>query len=289
MLSPEQKAHFDTFGFLILRQAFTPEEIDKITSTAEEIWKEHRANSSSNDKGASFDEFVEQRPLMKNPTSDVSISLDQFIEQRPLLTSLLDDNRIHDTVEGLLSPGFVWSGSEGHVTFHRQHGWHPDRPGDEEEISYLRIKVMIYLDPLDKNSGCLRVIPGSHRLPLHAQIEPEDRHQYGEIVKPFGITGEEMPSFPFECNPGDVIFFNHSLWHGMFNGTKGRRYIALKFAARPTTDKHLASLRHYQKGIFEPSDALLKSDRPRIRQMVEDLPRLGAKKVPTFVPFRDDN
>ena len=26
-----------------------------------------------------------------------------------------------------------------------------------------------------------------------------------------------------------------------------------------------------------------------IRKMVEDLPRLGSKKVPAFVPFRDDN
>jgi len=34
---------------------------------------------------------------------------------------------------------------------------------------------------------------------------------------------------------------------------------------------------------------LLKSDRPRIRKMVEDLPRLGSKKVTAFVPFRDDN
>ena len=38
----------------------------------------------------------------------------------------------------------------------------------------------------------------------------------------------------------------------MFNGTKGRRYIALKFAARPLTDLQLASLRYYTKHMFEP-------------------------------------
>ena len=42
MLAPEQKAHFDTFGFFIFRQAFTPEEINKITSEAEKIWTERR-------------------------------------------------------------------------------------------------------------------------------------------------------------------------------------------------------------------------------------------------------
>lgn len=267
MVTPEQKSHFDTFGFLVLRQAFTPEEIEKITNEADSVWEKERKNSSSK-TGA--------------------ITLDQFVERHPPLLKLLDDDRIQETVEGLLGPGFVWSGSEGQVCVHRQHGWHPDRPGDEEEISYLRIKVMLYLDPMDKDSGSLRVMPGSHRLPLHAQIEPENRHQHGDYVKPFDITGPDMPGFPFECRPGDVIFFNQSLWHAMFNGIKGRRYIAFKFAARPITDKHLASLRHYKKDIFEPADILLKSDRPRIRRMVEDLPRLGAKKVPVFVPFRDE-
>ena len=267
MFTPEQKSHFDTFGFLILRQAFSADEINRLTIEAEKIWDERRKKFPSKDKG---------------------LDVGEFVEQRPLLTNLLVDDRIHGTIEGLLGPDFIWGGSEGQVTGHRHHGWHTDRPGDEEEISYLRIKVMIYLDPLDKDSGCLRVLPGSHRLPLHGEIEPEEHHQHGDYVKPFDITGPDMPGFPFECRPGDVIFFNHCLFHSMFNGKKGRRYIALKFAARPTTDKQLASLRYYTKDIFEPADTLLKSDRPRIRRMVEDLPRLGAKKVPDFIPFRDD-
>jgi ectoine hydroxylase-related dioxygenase (phytanoyl-CoA dioxygenase family) len=267
MLAPGQKAHFDVFGFVIFRQAFNREEIEKITSEAEIIWEERRK---------------------KNPSQDDGLSSHEFVELRPTLTNLLVDDRIHGTIEGLLGPNFIFAGSEGQVTCHRYHGWHTDRPGDEEELSYHRIKVMIYLDPLDKNNGCLRVIPGSHRLPLHGQIEPEERHQHEDHVKPFGITGPDMPGFPLECRPGDIIFFNHSLWHGMFNGTKGRRYLALKFAAPPITDKQLASLRHYTKHMFEPADKLLKSDNPNIRRMVEDLPRLDAKKVPAFVPFSDD-
>ncbi len=267
MLTSEQKAHFDVFGFLILRQAFSPEEIEKITSEAGTIWSEHRK---------------------KCPSQDEELSSDEFVELRPTLINLLVDDRIHGTIEGLLGPNFIFAGSEGQVTSHRYHGWHTDRPGDEEELSYQRIKVMIYLDPLDKDSGCLRVIPGSHQLPLHGQIEPQEHHQHEDHVKPFDITGPDMPGFPLECRPGDVIFFNHSLWHGMFNGTKGRRYIALKFAARPLMDKQLASLRYYTKHMFEPADILLKSDNPKIRRMVEDLPRLGAKKVPAFIPYCDD-
>ena len=267
MLSPELKAHFDTFGFIISRQAFNLEEINKITNEAEKLWMDDRKTSSSKD-----DEIVS----------------DNFLERNSSLLELLDDDRIHDTFAGLLGPGFVWAGSEGQVTYHREHAWHPDRPGDKEEISYTRIKVMLYLDSLNKDNGCLRVIPGSHRLPLHGQIEPENRHQRGDTVKPFDVTGQDMPGFPFECDPGDVIYFCQSLWHGMFNGKKGRRYLALKFAAHPTTDKHLASLRYYKNNFFDPPSVLLNSNRLRIRQMVQDLPRLGTIKVPPFIPFRDD-
>ena len=73
-----------------------------------------------------------------------------------------------------------------------------------------------------------------------------------------------------------------------FNGKKGRRYLALKFAAHPTTDKHLASLRYYKNNFFDPPSVLLNSNRLRIRQMVQDLQRLGTIKVPPFIPFRDD-
>jgi|GEM_PF-6286869 ectoine hydroxylase-related dioxygenase (phytanoyl-CoA dioxygenase family) len=173
MLAPGQKAHFDVFGFVIFRQAFNREEIEKITSEAEIIWEERRK---------------------KNPSQDDGLSSHEFVELRPTLTNLLVDDRIHGTIEGLLGPNFIFAGSEGQVTCHRYHGWHTDRPGDEEELSYHRIKVMIYLDPLDKNNGCLRVIPGSHRLPLHGQIEPEERHQHEDHVKP-ASPGRIGPAF----------------------------------------------------------------------------------------------
>ena len=165
--------------------------------------------------------------------------------------------------------------------------WHPDRPGDEEEISFLRLKTMIYLDETTRDAGAIRLIPGSHRLPLHEEIEGEQRHQHGPTLAPFGVPGAEVPGFAYESQPGDVLFFNQSLWHGVFHGWVGRRYIALKYAAMPQTDKQIGSLDHYSRGsIFQPLDSFAQSDDPRIRRMVDPLPALGRKQVPAFVPFR---
>jgi hypothetical protein len=64
--------------------------------------------------------------------------------------------------------------------------------------------------------------------------------------------------------------------------------MALKYAAKPVSDKQFASLAHYGQEIFSPSASLLNSNRPRIRGLVDRLAEYGARDVPAFVPFRDN-
>ncbi len=138
MLTPEQIAHFETFGFLFMRQVFSSEEIEKITLEAEILWEENRRSEAVSKNG---------------------ISMDAFVERSPLLTELVDDDRIFHSVEQLLGSDFVWVGSEGNVTKNADHRWHSDRKcwrkEEEEDITYRRIKIMLYLDPVTKDTGCL--------------------------------------------------------------------------------------------------------------------------------------
>ncbi len=253
----------------MMRGLFSADEITEITKTADDLWLSLR----------------DGKPL--NP--DDGQAEGAFVEQDAALTDMVAGDRIYGAAESILGPGFVWAGSEGNVTVNSEHPFHPDRPGDHDEISYTRLKMNLYLDPVTEENGCLRVIPASHRMPLHAEIEPESRHQRrGLPVRPFEVPGPGMPSVSLESNPGDVIFFNQSIWHAIFNGWAGRRYIALKFVAKPETDNHLASLHYYAGGMFDPHPNWLNSENPRIQSMVSALPELGAKKVHEFVPFRDD-
>ena len=266
MTPEQQKACFESFGFLFVRQGFAKDEMDEIALEADRLWQE--------DRGA--------RPL--GPEGQHVMP---FVELSSLLTGLVGEDRLFGVIENLLGPGFLWGGSEGNVTVRGTHQWHPDRPGDEAEVSYTRLKVNMYLDAVGIENGCLRVIPGSHRTPLHEEIEPDHRHQRDDTVAPFGVAGPDMPSVALESQPGDLCFFNQSLWHAVFNGWAGRRYIALRFAARPKTDKQIASFRHYSPpALFEPAESLLTSENPRIRGMVEPLRAIGAKAVAEFVPFR---
>lgn len=256
MLTPQQLAHFDIFGFLLLRQLFAAGEIAAIRQAAEEIWQAER----------------EQRGL--GPLD--YLSLPSFIERTPALLGLAVDDRIYGAIADLLGPDFLWSGSEGNTGAAMQnqfHAWHSDRCG-EAEPDYRRAKVMIYLTPVTKETGCLRVIPGSHKLPLYKELDGLNQQTADTCAQLFGVAGQDLPAFPLETTPGDVVIFNHYLYHGVYQGGGARRYIAMKFVSRPTKAAHLASLRQFSPYVFEPEALFANSDQPRLRNMVTGLAQL---------------
>ena len=120
-------------------------------------------------------------------------SLYGIAEITPLLTDLVEDDRIYKTVESLLGEGFMWLCSEGNL-YVGDTDWHPDGT----RLEYRPMKVSLYLDPLTKETGCLRVIPGSHRLPPCTKRSNPARSS----VSPAPMS----PVFPLESQPGDVFF-----------------------------------------------------------------------------------
>jgi len=261
MLTQQQRTFFDMFGFLVLRQAFSPTETAAIS-------QQFDATLAMDRKGEAF--AGTRRQAMMG-----------FAEQNPELTKLIVDDRIYGAVEELLGPDFVWIGSDGNL-YVGDTQWHPDNPEP-----YRRVKVAFYLDPVSKDSGCLRVIPGSHLPPLHDRLkEQRPSPQAGE--SPFGVAASEIPSFPLESQPGDVVVFNQSLWHASFGGKTGRRMFTFNFGAAPRSEADFDNLRRtYQRNLEQVSqneytrrqqvytDVFLYSDSPRIKRMVAKPLELG--------------
>ena len=92
MLTPDQKTHFATFGFIFLKQAFSSGEIDEITVEADRLWEKAR----------------EGRPFGQEGQA-----IARFVEQSPGLTRMVSDERVFGAVGDLLGPDFLWAGSEG--------------------------------------------------------------------------------------------------------------------------------------------------------------------------------
>jgi len=251
MLSAQQICHFETFGFLCLNDLFTPAEMVAMTSEAEEL--------------------LEANPGRRSGPSHQAVA--PFVEMCPGLARLPEDDRIYRPIEQLLGEGFVWGNSEGvSGSFNEtnDHQWHCDRAG-QIDLQYTRIKIMIYLQSMRKDAGALRVIPGSHHAPFHQQLLALQSQEYESSPSAFGVEGSELCSCPLEVDPGDVVVFNHYLFHGVYGKQKRRRYIAMKFADAPETRAHYEALRDHGQDASRLADEFRYSERPRIKGMVEKL------------------
>jgi hypothetical protein len=133
--------------------------------------------------------------------------------------------------------------------------WHHD---GREKLRFIRF--FFYLDPLDTESGALRVIPGSHKLgdsyanslvqaitnagDLSAEEtyqQDTGRHDEGSaFLQIYGVAPEEVPAAVLTSRPGDVILFDHRILHAAFGGDC-RRFFTINFSER-ADEPHLADM-----------------------------------------------
>ena len=248
----------------MLRQVFTPDEIAVMTREANEIMDEQRG-------GRPFD--GEKRQFVQ-----------PFFERKPFLSELPADDRIYGIGESLLGPDFFLIGTEGnlHVGDTQWHGVYLNSDYDYGGSPHFlqSVKVAFYLDPLGKETGCLRVIPGSHRRPFSEHLQVLMGH-HSEM--PFGVSGAELPGVALECEPGDIIVFTERVFHAAFGGETGRHQHAISFFAPPVTEEQEAWLRRLYEGWtyeLHPAETFVNSDRPRIRRLVSRLVDMGFEPLP---------
>lgn len=273
-MSPdEQAAFFNTFGFICQRAWFSSTEMESLRTAAQGLFVE-----DARDHG--FDGTERQQ-------------IQGFVERHAKLVDLLDDDRIVDIATQLLGPDFIWIGSDGN-RYVGETGWHPDG----SNLSYRRIKFLFYLDPLGRESGALRLIPGSHLDSLHSSLRrllqrrDETITPYGVMASRrgnrtgsgFGVLASELPSIAIETNPGDVVLFDQNIWHSSFGGRAGRMMFTMNFGEAPKNAQDWKFVKQMYRGQLEHvrtrqwsrrerlfSDELLLDRRPRLRTLINRL------------------
>jgi ectoine hydroxylase-related dioxygenase (phytanoyl-CoA dioxygenase family) len=220
-LTEQQLAQFDTFGYL----GFPGLLADRAAAIIEEfetLWAKHGGGHAG-----------------KPHDGQARSAMVQFLDQSEYLSTLLDDPRIHDLAASLLGDDFNYMGSDGNF-YAGDTRWHSDGYGGRGGLRH--IKIAFYLDPLTRNSGALRVIPGSHRLgdPYADELERDLRNS--ETV--WGITGSQVPAMALETVAGDVLVFNHDIKHSAWGGSKRRRMFTMNCCQR-YPEAQLDVLREY--------------------------------------------
>ena len=221
-LTDQQINFFNTFGYLGF-PGLLADTIDEIIHEFEQVWVDRGGGHNG-------------QPHDGKARSCIV----PFIDQRDRLAALLDDPRILAIATTLLGDDFNYMGSDGNY-YVGDTGWHSD--GWHPEIRH--IKIALYLDRLTKDTGCLRVIPGSHLI--------EDKYAQnlqGQIRKSeelWGIHGRDVPAIPLEVTPGDILVFNHNTKHAAFGGNTNRRMFTINLCQRYPEAK-IDELRQYVSG-----------------------------------------
>ena len=217
-LTQEQLDFFDTFGYLMIPQLFSTDETDKIIDVFE--WSIQNRGGGENHDGSS-------RTMFLGP-----------IERHPEMCRLLDHPAILDLIGGILGEDFNYCSGDGNY-YSGNTGWQPD--GGWGQL--FATKTAFYLDPLTRDTGALRFIPRSHRPDHFVRKEKIDVNNSMEL---FGVPPSEFPgSIAVETNPGDVVIFNHDLYHASFGGGNRRRMFTMNCTRHAKNPEDLKRVHEY--------------------------------------------
>ena len=197
VLNEQQKNFFHTFGYLLF-PGMLNDCIDEIIEEFESLFKDTEHDGSKR------------------------TCILPFADQRERLCALLDDPRLHGIFVSLLGADFDYTGSDGNY-YVGDSAWHSDLWQTEPML----IKMAFYLDPLKRETGAIRLIPGSHCM---GDRYAESLHTMDASM--WGLEVRDVPAVAVETKPGDVVLFDARLKHASFGGNKRRRMFTLNCTQR---------------------------------------------------------
>ena len=247
-LTEQQVTFFDTFGYLAFPGLFA-DEADTIIDRFEAVWRDHGGGHDGNPHDH------ERRSVLM-----------QFVDRDEYLSALLDDPRIEGAMSSLLGDDFNYMGGSGNYYVGDTH-WHSDF---YTETRYTSIKLAFYLDPLTRDTGCLRFIPGSHRYgdAFGDALQPvaqQPRQSQGPEL--WGVAATDIPCVAMETQPGDMLIFNQRIKHASFGGGGRRRMMTMNFEERyaegdlpELREKIAGTARHWVESSY--GDAMVRTAGP---------------------------
>ena len=195
-LSPEEIAHFDEHGYVILRNRISGQLLEKLQTASLRWISDGHALENETDGDGDYN-------FATRPSGRVLFRINYLHNKREAASlELLGSPEMLGIAESLAGPNFVPT-YESLVFKNTGDGapidWHQDAVHPR---NFRIFNVDVYLDASRKGSGSLRVAPGSHKQIVDVcQLQEE----YGWDAP--GVVQTEL-------NPGDVLVHDVMLVHG---------------------------------------------------------------------------
>jgi phytanoyl-CoA hydroxylase len=231
-LSPQQVAHYWEHGFVVVPHLFEKPDLERWNERFEDIVL-GRVPAAKR-MLVMRDVMVAKGAVVPKSNLEAIAKLQDY-ENDPVLDAYNQHEALIDCVESLLGPDLQSihcmlinkpPGVDGRHPLHQDLVYFPFRPAEAV------LGTWTALQPVNRENGCLVVVPGTHRGPLleHQNVD-------WEYVNAgyFGAkgAGAQLERVHVECEPGDTILFHSLLLHGSGqNRTSGfRRAISCHYAS----------------------------------------------------------
>lgn len=233
-VTEQQRRFFQTFGFVRFDGLFA-DDIADITSAFDDVVtasESAAADSQSVMHESDIDQYnTAFEELERVETHDHvhfgkrRIIVPFVLEKHERLAAIPQDDRFVTAARALIGPEYEVVGSDGNV-FHCDTSWHYDFL--HAPLDQLFVKFFLYLDPVDGDTGSLRVIPGSNHwdTPFAAGLRGS-LADWRSIDDALGVPGDQIPHWPIDSRPGDMIAAYYRTLHATYGGVSGRRLIAM--------------------------------------------------------------
>ena len=220
-LTEEQVESYRTRGYLAVPGVFTPDEVAELQAVTDDFVERSRNVAEHTDvldlePGHTAEQPRLRRlkaPHRRHPAYDRALRNPTVLA---MLQQLVGEGiRYQNTKLNLKSPEF---GSP--VEWHQDWAFYPHTNDDV-------LAVGVAIDDMRIANGCLMVVPGSQRGPVH------DHHQDGYFVgavTPDGLTDDAVP---IELAAGDISIHHARLLHGSApnRSDRPRRFLLFEYAA----------------------------------------------------------
>lgn len=289
-LTPEQRKFYEDNGFLVIRGLVGKEDLEKYRMRFEQICRgevEVPGMTIMRDVAIAKSEFVaDQRAVTKIQTWHTDEVLWQFCALPQIV----------DYVECFLGPNVVAMHTmlinkppdpgklSSRHPMHQDLHYFPFRPADRIVCAWTA------MERVNRENGCLVVLPGSHKGKLLQHDYPEWEGGVNKMYHGVRDYNPDHPRVHLEMEAGDTVFFHPILIHGSgANKTQGfRKAISCHYA---TGDCHFIDLKGtVQENIADEVLELAerKTGIPKEQIKYEDIWKFRARVVRGKVAYAED-
>jgi ectoine hydroxylase-related dioxygenase (phytanoyl-CoA dioxygenase family) len=236
VVEPSQRRDFyGENGYLVVPGVLPPAEVTELRAALEEVLGEAKGLQASNDKFAlSAPEAGTGRRYVKRVFNPIA--------RHDAFKKLVSNPGILDIVEELIGPDISLQQTKLNLKPPAEDArfeWHQDYPFFPH-TNFDLVAVMVFLDDADETNGCLRVIPGSHKLgPLEHDFSA-DGQAFGTEVKDKSVFADESGWVSLVVPAGSVALHHCCTLHSSGANHSDRPRSSLIFEYRATDARQIA-------------------------------------------------